>query len=150
MATVAEDTSAITASFQAVSDLEMLGIVNDLGGGADDVSTAVIAKRFFGSAALSTQKQKCHTAIGSRMAWMKKIGLVEKGGVHGTWRLSSLGVSLLGGRLPRWRSDAIKNTNDSESLHLADNVGKAMLHSGDQFAAMERQLRHFVLRRKKG
>lgn len=139
-----------SARLEDFSDLEILMTVADLGGDTEPVTTNMVAVRLFGSPAKEAPtKGKCNQSMGCRLAWLKQVGLLDKGKQESTWVVSEMGNTLRKARLAKWRTEAIGELSEDHSLHVAALVGASILKSGDCFRSMERTLRHYVIRRKK-
>jgi len=71
---------------RSFSDREIISAMGDLGGGTE-VLASDLATRIFGLNGNDDEKVHRHAArcVTSRLSWMKRYGLVEKGDDKGTW-----------------------------------------------------------------
>lgn len=131
------------------SDREILGVMNDLGAG--EILAADLAARLFGLNGNDDEKVRGRATrcVTSRLSWMKRYGLVEKGEKKGEWTISEEGKLLRFTPLGRALSSAITNTPRTSVLELSHQVSERMLREGDVPArAMRREFQHQVLRRR--
>jgi hypothetical protein len=132
------------------SDREIISAMGDLGGGTE-VLASDLAARIFGLNGSDDEKVRLHATrcVTSRLAWMRRYGLVEKGDDKGTWVASEWGKALRYTSLGRALSSAVTNTPESSLLELSHQVSDRMLGAGDIPArAMRREVQHQILRRK--
>jgi hypothetical protein len=135
---------------RSFSDREIISAMGDLGGGTE-VLASDLATRIFGLNGNDDEKVHRHAArcVTSRLAWMKRYGLVEKGDDKGTWVASEWGKQLRYTSLGRSLSSAITNTPEGSLLELSHQVSDRMLGAGDIPArAMRREVQHQITRRR--
>jgi hypothetical protein len=132
------------------SDREIISAMGDLGGGLE-VLASELAARIFGLNGSDDEKVRLHATrcVTSRLSWMKRYGLVEKGDDKGTWVASEWGKALRYTSLGRALSSAVTNTPESSLLELSHQVSDRMLGAGDIPArAMRREVQHQITRRR--
>ena len=81
------------------SDKELLGIVADCAGEDGWAHTEDIAKT------LGIRNDRPHQSVGSRLAWLKRYGVVEGGSKR--WRLLEIGTVFLNGSIPKVTEKAL-------------------------------------------
>jgi len=132
---------------RSFSDLEILGIMDDLGG---EMLASELALRIFGLNGTDEEEVRTHATrcVTARLTWMKRYGLVEKGEEKGVWSVSRMGTALRRYSLGRSLSSAISNTPDVSMLELTHQVSERMLRENDVAArAMRREFQHQITRR---
>lgn len=128
-----------------LSDREILAIMADLNGDGQDIRTQDLATRILGNE--EPHSLRCVT---SRLAWMRRYGLVDKGEEKGHWSMSTAGKALRFAKLGRSFSAAITNTQESTMLELAHQVGERMVGAGEvAHTAMRRELTFQIRRRRR-
>jgi hypothetical protein len=132
------------------SDRELLGIMFDLNG-TGVVTTRELALRLFAIPDLEentdriTHARKC---AGSRLSWMKRFGLIEKGEEPGEWMISVEGDKLRRSKLRNTIASGISGTD--AALDLANVVGEKLVSAGRvEGRAMQRELIFQINRRKR-
>jgi hypothetical protein len=133
------------------SDREILAVMNDLNGSDDIVLAGDLTLRLFGLTRDDDMEVLDHAArcVTSRLAWMRRYGLVEKGEKPGYWAISEQGKMLRFTPLGRALSAAITNTPEASLMELTHQVSDRMLKANDVPArAMRREVQHQILRRK--
>jgi hypothetical protein len=132
------------------SDRELLGIMFDLNG-TGVVTTRELALRLFAIPDLEenteriTHARKC---AGSRLSWMKRFGLIEKGEEAGEWMISVEGDKLRRSKLRQTVANGISGTD--AALDLANAVGEKLVSAGKvEGRAMQRELTFQINRRKR-
>jgi hypothetical protein len=136
------------ARIQDYSDREILGIIVDAGG---IVTAQELAARIFAVDAERDGDAAKHAArcCVSRLAWMKRFGLVEKGEAKGEWELTGEGRALRSAKLGRAMSSAIHNVQDGSGMVLAHEIGLRLVRARPVArTAMRRELMHQILRGK--
>lgn len=135
------------------SDRELLHVMLDESSDGA-VDTRRIAIRVFGlsdseeNTAIIQYYTRC---VGSRFAWMRRFGLVDKGDTVGTWIMSSEGASLISNDLNRSLANSLDSLENDRSLALANRVGLKLVSASDTAStAMKRELLFQIERRKKG
>lgn len=137
------------------SDREILAMMLDLSE-QGDITVRDLAIRVYGWTQIERDTEQDKVGHGircctSRMAWMRRFGLVEKGEEKGQWLISKMGRSLVSSRMQENVTLAIRNTPDHRVLDLAHLVGVRMVEASDPYAgiAMRRELQHQIQRRKR-
>jgi hypothetical protein len=125
------------------SDREILAAMADLNGDGD-VRAQDLATRLLG--AEEKHEIRCVT---SRLAWMRRFGLVEKGEQKGEWTISNEGVALGFAKLPRAIDTHIAGAPVTASLELAHVVGERMVRSRDVVRTAMRREFQWQIRRKR-
>ncbi len=132
------------------SDRELLGIMFDLGG-TGAVSSRELAMRLFALPEAEDRADEIKHATkcaGSRLAWMKRFGLVEHGDNKGEWQLTVEGDALRRSKLRGAVSSGIAQTD--AALDLANAVGEKLVSAGKvEGRAMQRELTFQINRRKR-
>jgi hypothetical protein len=132
------------------SDRELLGIMWDLAG-PGVVTSRELAVRLFAIPDLEENTEKISHAIrcaGSRLSWMVRYGLVEKGEERGEWKVSVAGDQLRRAKLRASVSTSIAKTD--AALDLANAVGEKLVKAGRvEGRAMQRELTFQINRRKR-
>jgi hypothetical protein len=134
----------------AFSDREIMAAMSDLNG-TGDVLASDLGLRLFGLTDRDDEDVRRHATrcVSSRLTWMRRYGLVEKGDEKGAWLLSETGKELFASRLGRSFSTAITHTPKESVLDLAHQVGMRMVKENTVGArAMRRELQHQIMRRK--
>jgi hypothetical protein len=133
------------------SDREILAMMMDIS--ADGIVMAGdLTLRAFGLKADDDQDVLDHAArcVTSRLAWMRRFGLVEKGDEVGEWSVSREGRIFREAKLGRAMSSAITNTQDGSMLVMAHEVGERFLRAKPiAQTAMRRELQFQIGRRKR-
>jgi hypothetical protein len=142
-----------TLQISDFSDREILLAMNDLS--PDYVTVTELSERIFGLNGNDDEDVRAHAArcVVSRLAWMKRYGLVvsgrEKGDDATRWSLSEVGKALRFTTLGRSLSSAITNTPQNSLLELTHQVADRMQGEGNIAGrAMRREFQHQIKRRK--
>ena len=138
------------------SDREILLMITDLGG---EVSTPDLAARIYGWKGPdhedATDRTRGHRCVSSRLAWMRKFGLVESWVEVNppktrTWKVSVPGATMVGAKLPTATAQTIDRLTDSYDLTLANVVGEKLVKAGKiSGTAMRRELQFQITRRRR-
>jgi hypothetical protein len=135
------------------SDREILAIMADIADGAGEVTTGDLALRVFGLKETTADAEILEHAalcVRSRLAWMRRYGLVEKGEKVGIWYISEAGKRLRFAKLGRSFSMAISHTPSESVLEMAHQVGERMLNVTEiEGRAMQRELTWQINRRRR-
>ena len=139
-----------TVRISDYSDLELMEALHDLNGNGKGVETEKMSRRLFGNV---TEKSEiliyANMCVSSRMAWMTRFGFVEKV-TKGVWRLTDDGEELRSAKVATSVAHSIVSSKRSQALQLARLVCIRILETDDvAFRAMERQIRHNVVARKR-
>jgi len=130
------------------SDREILAMMLDMGGVTYHGELAI---RCFGVKPDDTDAytHACRCVI-SRLAWMRRFGLVKKGEEKGEWLVSEEGQLFRQAKLGRAMSSAITNTQDGSMLVMAHEIGERFLRARPiAQTAMRRELQFQIGRRKR-
>jgi len=133
------------------SDREILAVIADLQNGDGYAKVGDLAPRLFGlSETESSLETLDHAArcVTSRLAWMRRYGLVEKGEEAGFWCISEWGKQLRFTPLGRALSSAITNTPEGSLLELTHQVADRMKERSVAGRAMRREFQFQVARRR--
>jgi len=135
------------------SDREILAIMADIADGAGEVTTGDLALRLFGLKETTADAEILEHAalcVRSRLSWMRRYGLVEKGEKVGIWYVSRAGARLMEYRLSRSVSSAISNMPNAGMLDMAHQVGEKMVKVSEiEGRAMQRELTWQINRRRR-
>jgi len=135
------------ARIRDYSDREILGIIVDAGG---VVTASELATRIFAVSGDGDEAKHAARCCVSRLAWMKRFGLVKKGEEKGEWELTNEGRLLRGAKLGRAMSSAIHNVQDGSMMVMAHEVGERLLRARPVAkTAMRRELQFQILRGKR-
>jgi hypothetical protein len=139
------------------SDRELLAIMLDLGG---EVTPTDLAARIYGWKDIEGEDKEVVTrgkrCVSSRLAWMRRFGLVEswvevEPPKLRTWKVSIPGSQMLGARLPAGTVNALDRLTDTYDLTLANVIGEKLVKAGQiSGTAMRRELQFQIARRKRG
>jgi hypothetical protein len=136
------------------SDREILMMMLDIGG-KGWITTLSLATRIYGwkPEEITPENEAIDhgsRCVTSRLAWMKRVGLVEKGDDPGNWSISSAGQSMVGFELSRPIETALMRVSDTGGLALANRVGEKLVKAGEiTGTAMRRELQFQITRRKR-
>jgi hypothetical protein len=132
------------------SDRELLGIMFDLAG-TGVVTSRELAVRLFAIPDAEDREEEAKHATkcaGTRLSWMKRYGLVEKGEKLGEWQITLAGDQLRRAKLRSTVSAGILQTD--AALDLANAVGEKLVAAGMvEGRAMQRELTFQINRRKR-
>jgi len=139
---------ASTVRIRDFSDRELLAMMIDMGG---IVHSGELAIRCFG---IKPDEEDGYVhacrCVTSRMSWMRRFGLVEKGEKAGEWSVSHEGRVFREARLGRAMSSAITNTQDGSMMVMAHEIGERLLRAKPiAQTAMRRELQFQIGRRKR-
>lgn len=135
------------------SDREILAMILDLSA-QGDTTTRDLAVRVYGwghieGRDVATVRHGCR-CVGSRLSWMKRFGLIEKGEKPGEWSVSAIGLKLARQRMQSDTAVTIKRTPDERTLDLANLVGERMVAAGPVAGtAMRRELQFQIQKRRR-
>jgi hypothetical protein len=87
--------------------------------------------------------------VGSRMAWLKRYGVVELHPKKG-WRLTKIGDALVNGELNSYQRKSLSSMPEEQLLALTRQVSSRFQGAGDSAAQMmRRQFRYGMAQRRK-
>jgi hypothetical protein len=111
----------IDVSIWGVSDSELLAIVDDL---ADENGwTHTYAVRV--QIGEDPEQAKHRSGVGSRLAWMKRYGWLEKGEKSNEWRLTAMGHEILDNPgLSRAFENQMAKLNAAQKLRLTREIAE--------------------------
>jgi len=138
------------------SDREIIGMILDLGG---EAPTPLLAARIYGWKDIETEDvdvvARGKRCVSSRLAWMRRYGLVESWvevdpPKTRTWKPSIPGSQMFAARLPSGTVNALDRLTDTYDLTLANIVGEKLVKAGQiSGTAMRRELQFQIARRKR-
>lgn len=116
------DVPRFDASLWGISDVELLGVVDDL---ADENgwTTTMDVRTQLGE---NPEEVGRHSGIGGRLGWMRRFGWVERNPETGEWRLTAMGIALLENpELNRNVENALAKLNPAQRLRLTRELSEA-------------------------
>jgi hypothetical protein len=111
----------IDVSIWGISDTELLAIVDDL---ADENGwTNTFAVRV--QVGEDPEQTRHKSGVGTRLAWMKRYGWLEKGERSSEWRLTAMGHQILDNpNLSKSVEAAMAKLNPAQRLRLTREIGE--------------------------
>lgn len=114
------------------SDRELLFLIQDVADKDGWVTTEGLA------AALDLNHPNPIQCVGTRMGWMARFGIVEKGRAH-TWRLSHVGYAVMRAGLNKGAVNAMGSTKDEALLELTHKLTDRYASTAPEVATLMRR-----------